>query len=258
MRILWIGSHPDDELFVAPWLGFLLEQEHAEFGFLVATRGEKGLCLLETRDPDLATIRDREMHASARIFQGRVWFADLRDGQGDEPEDVLAAWSSEAGGRDALDQRFRSIIEEFAPDRIVTFNRRHGCSWHADHRAVGLLVQALAMPIPITLAESRPTFSAPFRVVPGVSNVVAFDARDTWSYLIRVLRCHPSQISAETVDLFEHAPQEQRTVFLTHRRRFHRWSAPLDDVRIALRRAIAPSRLFRKRRDSPPESLHHL
>jgi LmbE family N-acetylglucosaminyl deacetylase len=263
MRVLWIGAHPDDELFVAPWLGFLLKTEQAELGFLVATRGERGTCLLpEGCEAELATIREQEMLASARIFRGRVWFADCPDGRASEPEDVLSAWARDAGGMDALETRFRSIIEEFAPDRIVTFNRRHGCSWHADHRAVGLLVQSLALPIPITLAESRLTFDLPFRVEPGVSGAVKFDARETWNYLVGVLRCHPSQISPQTVDLFDHVPEEQRTVFLRHRERFHRWSRPLDDVRIAIRRAIAPSRLFRSHTrhngTSRRENLHDL
>src|SRR5205085_2767443 len=116
------------------------------------------------------------------------------------------------------------------PDRIVTFDRRHGCTWHADHRAIGKLVQWLALPIPITLAESRTTFTGPFRIEPGVADAIAVNAVATWDYLVRVLRCHRSQIPEEMVALFENAPPEERRVWLMHRPPWRRWHHLRDNV----------------------------
>jgi LmbE family N-acetylglucosaminyl deacetylase len=218
-------------MFIAPWLGAMVESGDAEIGFLLATRGEKGDCLLpEGCGPDLGAFREREMGQAAALFGGRVWYAGLRDATAPEPEGVLSAWAKEAGGLDALRQRFSSIIEAFAPDRIVTFDRFHGCTWHADHRAIGMLVQWLALPIPITLAQSRTTFTDPLLIEAGVRDALAVGAEATWDYLIRVLRCHRSQIPEETVALFESAPSEQRRVWLTHRPPWQRWHHVRDNL----------------------------
>ena len=252
MRILWIGAHPDDELFVAPWLGAMVESQGAHCGFLVATRGEKGDCHLpEGCLPDLGTVREREMREAAALFGGEVWFAGCRDGVASEPDDVLRIWARDAGGMRALQQRFLGVIEQFRPDRIATFNRWHGCTWHADHRAIGILIQALALPIPVTLAESRLTFDNPLTIEAGDPAAEEFDSRATWDYLMRNLACHRSQMPAEIAGLFACAPLEQRRTWLTHRERWHRWSKPLDDVLLAFRRLLSHTQLSRLRRLTP-------
>lgn len=62
VRILWIGAHPDDELFVAPWLARLRTTAGAKLGFLVATRGEQGDCgVSQPRHRDVGSVREAEM-----------------------------------------------------------------------------------------------------------------------------------------------------------------------------------------------------
>jgi LmbE family N-acetylglucosaminyl deacetylase len=230
-RILWIGAHPDDELFVAPWLARLRTTAGATLGFVVATRGERGDCRLPNAPShDIGSIREAEMRAAAALFDAGVEFLGWRDGAASEPRGVLRAWAHDAGGKKQLRDRLRDAIGRFSPDWIVTFDRRHGCSWHADHRAIGIVVQSLALPIPVTLAQSRITFSAPLRIEAGVPEADALNVSDTWDVLLRDLASHPSQFSAETIELFRNVPEEKRIVWLTHIPAWRRWRYLRDNV----------------------------
>ena len=183
MHLLWIGAHPDDELFVAPYLGAMRERG-ARIDFLLATRGEQGPCYRpEGCEPDLGTVREREMR--------------------------------DAGGADPLRARFVRGIEAFAPEEILTLDPEH--SGHADHRAVGRLVLSLGLAMPVTLAESRPTWRAPMSILPAVENATAFDARAHWQWLVRDLECHRSQMRPETIDAFASVAEDERKVWLLRR-----------------------------------------
>jgi LmbE family N-acetylglucosaminyl deacetylase len=213
MRVLWIGAHPDDELFIAPYLGMLRETRRATIGFLVATRGEQGPCHRpEGCEPDLATVREAEMRAAAAVFDGEVWFADCRDGSGTPAERVIEEWSRDAGGGDALLARFRRVVDAFAPDEIFAFDPRHGSTNHADHRAAGMVVEMLGLDA--TLVESRLTWRTPLRVEPAVPEAEMFDASPYWHWLLRNLACHRSQFTPGAIEMFANAPAGQRRVWL--------------------------------------------
>jgi LmbE family N-acetylglucosaminyl deacetylase len=231
MKILWIGAHPDDELFVAPWLARLRTTAGAKIGLLVATRGEQGDCRLpQSRNRDVGKVREAEMRGAAALFDADLEFLGWRDGVASEPAEVIQIWARDAGGRKQLRHQLRAAIERFSADWIVTFDRWHGCSWHADHRAMGVLVQSLALPIPVTLAESRITFSEPLRIEPGIPEAEALNVSDTWDVLLRDLASHPSQFSTKTIELFRNVPPEQRIVWLTHIPRWHRSRYVRDSV----------------------------
>jgi LmbE family N-acetylglucosaminyl deacetylase len=237
MKVLWIGAHPDDELFVAPWLAQLRITAGAELGFLIATRGERGDCRLPARgNADLGDIREKEMRDAAASFGGELRFLGWRDGTAAEPAAVIHAWAAAAGGKRALRDQLRSAIDAFSPDWIVTFDRRHGCTWHADHRAIGALVQSLALPVPVTLAESRIAFLAPMRIEPGSRQAEAVPVIGTWNELLTDIACHPSQFSAEMIELFRNVPDEQRIVWLTHARPWRRLNYIRDNVTGSFRR----------------------
>jgi LmbE family N-acetylglucosaminyl deacetylase len=230
-NILWIGAHPDDELFVAPWLARLRVTAGARLSFLIATRGERGDRRRKPRSgPDFASIREAEMHAAAATFDGEARFLGWRDGGAPEPRGVLRAWARDAGGKGALRAQLRAAINGFSPDWIVTFDRRHGCTWHADHRALGALVQSLGLSIPVTLAESRFTFSAPLHIEPGVPDAEAPPVGDTWDSLLRDMACHRSQFTAETIELFRNVPNEQRLVWILHTPAWRRWRYMRDNL----------------------------
>jgi LmbE family N-acetylglucosaminyl deacetylase len=239
MEILWIGAHPDDELFVAAWLSLLALRNAAKIHFLVLTSGERGRGLLPDADPaHVARVREDEMRAAAAVFGGDVRFARLPDGSADEPEDVLRAWAHAAGGTRALRAYVRTLVDEVQPDRIVTFNRHHGCTWHADHRAAGTLVQQLALPVPVTLVESRvELLHAPLRFTPADARAHAVDVRATWNDLLRVVECHRSQFSAEIVQRFRDVDEANRVVWLRDVGRCRRVDRSRDDLARAWWRA---------------------
>jgi LmbE family N-acetylglucosaminyl deacetylase len=231
MRILWIGAHPDDELFVMPWLARLRVTAGARLAFLIATRGERGDCRLAPRGGlDLSAIREAEMRRAAAACDGELQFLGWRDGTAPEPADVFRSWANDAGGRKQLRDQLRAAGNGFSPAWIVTFDRRHGCTWHADHRALGALVQSLGLPTPITLAESRITFSSPLRIEPGVRDAEPVDVHGTWDDLVRDLACHPSQFSSETLELFRGVPDDQRIVWLLHLPAWRRWRHVCDNA----------------------------
>jgi hypothetical protein len=91
-------------------------------------------------------------------------------------------------------------------------------------------VQSLGLSIPVTLAESRITFSAPLRIEPGVPEAQAVTVRDTWDFLASDLACHRSQFTPETVELFRNLPEEQRVVWLLHLPAWHRWRYLRDNL----------------------------
>ena len=205
MRILWIGAHPDDELFVAPWLGAMFERG-AAIRFFVATRGEQGPCYRpEGCEPDLATVREQEMRDAAALFGGEVTFGDCPDGSGGRPEEVLNVWEPRRA-------RFAQAIEQFAPDEIVTLDPHF--SGHADHMAAGRIVTSLHVPVRILLAESRPSWRAPMTIAPAVGNAEPFEAKAYWHWLIRDLQCHRSQMRPETIDAFAGVADDEKKVWL--------------------------------------------
>jgi LmbE family N-acetylglucosaminyl deacetylase len=231
VRILWIGAHPDDEMYVAPWLGLLVTRHAATVHFLVATSGERGSGLLQNTLPtSVAEVREAEMTRAARVFDGEVTFVRLPDGTSNEPEGVLRAWADHVGGLRKLKATFETLIMQQRPDRIVTFDRHHGCTWHADHRAIGALVQALALPIPTTLVTSRPEFF-PLRFMNGTFASQALDVRETWHYLLQDLECHQSQFTSGFMRLFRTADDATKIVWLKHIGRWHRWHYGADSLR---------------------------
>jgi LmbE family N-acetylglucosaminyl deacetylase len=231
MRILWIGAHPDDELFVAPWLARLRATAGATIVFLIATRGEHGDCLPTLRaEQDLGDIREEEMKDATASFEGELQFLGWRDGSAPQPRAVLRNWANDAGGRKALRRQLRAAIEGLSPDWIVTFDRRHGSTWHADHRALGTLVQSLGLSIPVTLAESRITFSSPLRIEPGVREAESVDVSATWDDLLSDIACHRSQFGPEIIGLFRSVPREEQVVWLLHLPAWRRWRYLRDNV----------------------------
>jgi LmbE family N-acetylglucosaminyl deacetylase len=209
-RILWIGAHPDDEALIAPLIGPRCTNG-ARCSLLVMTRGERGVCLLPTGCGDnLGVIRSAEMDRAAAILDARLtlWsFADVS-------EDVTAIWSTEAGGREALIDRIRSVVAAENPTVIYTFDSNHGSTCHPAHRAVGELVLEAAN-VPVVLLETAVDVGSDrFAFHAADPNATEFNAGASWDFLVRDLEAHPSQFTAAQVESVRSAPAEQRRVWL--------------------------------------------
>ena len=123
--VLGVWAHPDDETYLSSGLMALARRAGGRVVCVTATRGEHG-----TDDPErwppgrLARTRDLEMAAAMAILgvDEHRWLG-LEDG-------TLADQPHAAGA-----ERIAALIDEVAPDTIVTFGPE-GMTGHPDHRAV--------------------------------------------------------------------------------------------------------------------------
>ncbi|MEQ9320689.1 MAG: PIG-L family deacetylase, partial [Polyangiaceae bacterium] len=204
--VAWIGAHPDDELYAAPYLASLCLDEGARCKLIVMTRGEAGQCKLpEPCLPDLATVRDAELAASAALFGADLVHWDLGDGLSPSPESVINQWA-----QGELDDFVAQLAAELAGvDRVVTFDPRHGDSCHADHRAAGALTIAAAAsagigPSRVHLVASRLILEPAVPLDPQLytfdaSAVLATTGEPAWATLVDVLQAHASQFTPDDV-----------------------------------------------------------
>lgn len=243
-QVLWIGAHPDDEVLAAPWLGDLCIARGASCVFLVATRGEAGSCALAGGcTPDLAAVRSREMEAASALFGAKLIQWGLPDGPAPDLAGVRRAWAEDVGGDEVLVERLAEEIRGAAPDWVLTFDSRHGSTGHADHRALGELVEEALKRVRDgeagTSQTSRPgLWRLASRVAfegglpagfvatgPGgedkpPARLLEVDAGppraglDLWQVLLENARQHPSQFPTETLQALESVVEERRRVFL--------------------------------------------
>jgi LmbE family N-acetylglucosaminyl deacetylase len=222
--VLWVGAHPDDELYAAPLLDVLCRRQHKPCQLLVLTDGAKGNCSLPGGClPDIAAIRRGELEASAAYFDARLERWDLEDAPAGSATAVLAAWSANDAG-DVV-ARVEAVLGALPPGALlVTFDPRHGSSCHSDHRAAAtaavLAAQRVGFPLTaLVMTEVRPieghsddggTWVGFAAVVPSDPAVRAYPALESWSAVKAVLDRHPSQFSPALGASFSSAPSAQR------------------------------------------------
>jgi LmbE family N-acetylglucosaminyl deacetylase len=230
--VLWIGAHPDDEVFISPLLGHLCLDEHLKCSLLVATRGEAGHCLLpDGCRPDLATVRSAEMAKAAKLLKARLTLWDLADG-GAAADGSAGAWDAASGGHEALLAVLAAHIAATQADLVITFDPRHGSTCHSDHRAIGrLVVEAVARvasrPLLYFVENRLEERASPFTVAlpaaaPAKAGAFAFDAnlllssthQAAWQILLQDLEAHPSQFDARLRRAVRAIGPRGRAVFL--------------------------------------------
>lgn len=232
--LLWIGAHPDDEIYLAPLFAELCIEAKKRCRLLVLTRGEKGKCKRpEACTTDLATVRDGEMARSAALLTADLRQWDLGDGAGADPNAVLAAWAAKAGSAPALVAKMRAEIEAAAPSELYTFDPRHGSSCHPDHRAAAMLALVALEDLAATkrpavaFAETTVAVDADaghagyVAAVPEDGAIVRVDATKVlaatgapaWSTLVDVLRTHASQYTDAEIGAVARAPADQQATF---------------------------------------------
>jgi LmbE family N-acetylglucosaminyl deacetylase len=223
---MWIGAHPDDEVPPAPLLARWCRDERARCDLVIATRGERGPCLLPAGClPDLATVRSAEALASAEFFGAGLFLLSLPDGGGAAPP----SWAPGAPGSGDVVAKLAALLRAEAPELVLTFDPRHGTTCHPDHRALAeLVLQAVTLvdpPPAVYLLETyveidpRTPF---FRFAPAAEGTIRFDAAEpaaagagpAWSAVEAVMERHPSQFDAAWRAAAWRVPEEDRAVFL--------------------------------------------
>ncbi len=206
-RILWIASHPDDELLIAPLLGSLCVEATSQCSIVVLTRGENGPCELPGGCSDLGALREQEMRAAAAMFRANLvqW----------SYQDVMSGFET-AWPHDAIVANLRSAIATAQPTVIVTFDPRHGSTGHPAHEQTGALVlEAVRGEVDTWLVETAATLSDRYHFAsaePGRS--ISIDARSTWHYLAEDAALHASQFSSGTVESLCATPDGERVVWI--------------------------------------------
>lgn len=232
--VLWVGAHPDDEIYVAPVLAELCKNRKMTCHLLVMTDGGKGKCNLAGGClPTVAAVRDIEMKNSAQYYNAVLAKPNFEDSPAGSPDGVLSEWNDSMGGGNKLIDFMSNYIKAVNPDIVLTFDPRHGSSCHLDHRAIGRLVLAgvlnakgnlnsVFFPQAVWVAgkysESQ-VWAGNEVVIAKDPKVFTVDSVDTWQALIDTLTIHASQFPTaknEYLDAFHYAPAATRISPLLH------------------------------------------
>ena len=187
--ILVVAAHPDDAEFgasgtVARWI-----REKKEVVYVVCTSGEKGTADRTMNPVRLATIRESEQEAAAKVLGVReVVFLRLPDqGLEDTPE-------------------FRKMIvrqiRTYRPATVVTSDPYRRYVWHRDHRIVGQVTLDAVFPFardhlayPDSLEEGLEPHKVREMFFFGSDDVnYRSDITETFDLKVAALRCHKSQV----------------------------------------------------------------
>jgi len=133
-RILCLFAHPDDETFICGGTLAAYAKRGAGVVVVSATRGEMGRRMGKppklTRE-SMPRIREEELRdACRRLGIEAPRFLDIRDK------------TVEFADAEALHERLRGLIRDFAPDLVLTFHPERG--GHPDHNAIGRAALAAA------------------------------------------------------------------------------------------------------------------
>lgn len=186
LRVMAIVAHPDDADFRMGCLAVKLARQGARVRFVSVCNGNMGHQTM--MPPELAARRKREAEEAGKRY-------------GIERYDVLD--NGDCSLMPDYERRVEivKIIREFQPDFIVTHRT---CDYHADHRAVGQLVQdaGYLLGVPHWIPEApvqrkRPvilfatdTFSQPRPLRPDVM----VDAEPYLEQWCEGVNCHVSQV----------------------------------------------------------------
>lgn len=228
---LWIGAHPDDEMYAAPMLGSAcVDGVVDDCRLLVMTRGENGPCRLpEGCLPNVETVRVGEMQNAATVLDASLVLKYYDDvgWVGSPVSDVLSTWGNQAGSSQALIDDVKNEISLFNPDYIVTFHPDIGVTCHPAHMAASIVALNAINQLGFNTNNVRlitQTEKVDYAVGSGwyyhwipsfnaQSPEIMWDANAYWSHLIGDMNAHPSQFESSTVGLVENAPSNEREMY---------------------------------------------
>lgn len=254
--LLWIGAHPDDEGAVAAVMAKFCttsgEAGKVPCRMLVMTKGgggdchglpDPGQCADPNKVQKVKAVRSQEMQNAALYLHSSLIQWDLTNAPSSSPTEVINRWSAQVGSQAALIDLIQLEILNFLPDRILTFDPRHGVTCHNDHRAIGALVTAAADEMNYPTAwvlysengtdyelgsDGQPIWLGNKALVPSDSAIFSEDVSvflpnynlTAWKTAIEAARFHQSQLGEpelQGLSLFGNAPATAQKVFFLQR-----------------------------------------
>ncbi|MFU8889191.1 MAG: bacillithiol biosynthesis deacetylase BshB2 [Trueperaceae bacterium] len=203
--LLVVLPHPDDETFSSGGTMARCADAGVPVTYLCGTYGDMGRRMgrpaFANRE-SLRDIRERELADACAVLGAEVRMLGLRDKCVEFEDPIEVA------------ERVRAVIEELDPSTVVGFYP--GYAVHADHDALGLIVQLAVRALP---AGRRPRLLAVAvgdqeanRATLGEPDVLS-DIAHTVDRKIAALRAHRSQTEAMFVKWDEDAEDEQGKAF---------------------------------------------
>jgi LmbE family N-acetylglucosaminyl deacetylase len=236
--VMWIGAHPDDEATVGPFLAEYCKTGAFPCHMIVLTRGESGGCV----DPpycgggpqQLAQIRSQEMLAVAQFYRSSLTQMSLPNlaytsyYPAQQKLDLVSnTWLAYAGNLNNLVNPIRNQIRIRRPDVILTYDPRHGCTCHPEHRAAAILATYAAeleqVPadhiymVEFDLVNYPPwapqvKAGAPVNYWHDANHLIPGLNKTGWIIMKEGLALHRSQYTSATINLFNSTPSNLRKV----------------------------------------------
>jgi len=205
-QVMVVTPHPDDAEYgvagtVARWTG-----EGKDVIYVVCTNGDKGTSDTDVKPNELASIREQEQMAAAKLLgvRGVIFLHYPDQALEDTPE---------------FRKEIVRLIRTYRPETVVTADPYRRYIWHRDHRITGRVVLDAVFPY------ARDIFAYPDLLEQGfqphrVREVLLWgseepnyrsDITDTFDIKIDALRCHKSQVGdSVSPDLKERMRQRHK------------------------------------------------
>ncbi len=221
-RLLAIFAHPDDETYRAGGTLALLAQEGARVWVLCATRGERGIPKLTTKES--GEVRQAELESACRTLGAEPpCFLDYQDGTLYQVDEEQAVGQLVRAIRKLRPQALLTWPHSGVsghPDHVAVshwtekaFQRAANTKAYPEHQAEGLLphtAHALYhIAIPHNLADAMKMKH--LHTVPDEAVTHTVDISEVWDIKLAAIYCHRSQMENSPI---LSAPEEQQRLFL--------------------------------------------
>lgn len=224
-RLVFVGAHPDDEVLIGPLLPFAASRSSA--AVISVTNGQGGWNLAGNLAPRcLGEVRAAEFERACAVTGATGWLLGCTNGISTaHPEGVAVAEDEQAADRrwnakgewtptpgevverwvrerPGLVEEIRHRIASLAPCVVVSFEKDHGFTGHAEHRAVALvmadvfagLAGVTPAKVPATLHHVIfPNHARPDDVHVTVKRLDKIGRRDHLAIAMAAVSCYESQ-----------------------------------------------------------------
>ncbi len=188
-QVMVVTPHPDDAEYGAAGTVARWAEEGKEIIYVVCTNGNKGTSDANVKPEEIATIREQEQVAAAKLLGVRETIFLRHEDQelADTPE---------------FRKEIVRLIRMYQPETVVTADPYRRYIWHRDHRITGQVTLDAIFPY------ARDYLSYPDLLKEGlhphrVKEVLLWasedsnyrsDITDTFDLKLAALRCHKSQV----------------------------------------------------------------